>query len=176
METSLPLRWAVFHTMETHWRTIKSCFASQNREIRQYGIKSGTNVLMNWGRHANRIRERFTNRPDSVRQKRARMNEFESAYEELVDLLCLTAHEGVRKDSKSKYARMRAWMRQGYPKVQKTLYPFWQEADKVGDDPFERLFAPSDIEEVINCHACIENITRSRWAMEECIESLKTAK
>lgn len=176
MEIPLLLHWTVFHTMENRLRAVKSYFVSQNNEVSHYSIKSGTNVLMNWRRLASRIRERFTNRPENDKQKRARLNEFERGYEELVDLLCLTAHEGILKDSKSKYARMRAWMRQRYPRVQKTLYPFWHEADEAGEDPFERLFAPTDIEDVINCYACIENITRSRWAMEECIESLKKVK
>ncbi len=176
MEIPLLLHSTVFHTMENRLRAVQSYFVSQNNEVNHYSIKSATNVLMNWKRLASRIRERFTNRPENDKRKRARLTEFEGGYEELVDLLCLTAHEGVHKGSKSQYARMRAWMRKRYPRVQKTLYPFWQEADEAGVDPFVRLFNPTDIEEVINCHACIENITRSRCAMEECIESLKTVK
>ena len=174
MEIPLLLHWTVFHKMENRLKAVQSYFVSQNNEVSHYSIKSATNVLMNWRRLASRIRERFTNRPESDKRKKSRLTEFERGYEALVDLLCLTAHEGVRKDSKSKYARMRSWMRQRYPRVQKTLTPFWQEADGAGEDPFTRLFAPTEIEEVINCHACIENITRSRCAMEECIESLKT--
>ena len=175
METSLPLQWAVFQSIETHWRAAKSYFASQNGAIRHFALETKTKVIMNWGRLATRLRERLNNRPEGFKQKNARLTEFENGYEDLIDLLCLTAHEGVRKESTSKYARMRNWMKKRYPKVQKALAPFWRETGTEREDPFTSLFAPVDIEEVINCNACIENITRSRCAMEECKKSLSLA-
>ncbi len=97
------------------------------------------------------------------------MSAFSEHYEELIDLLCSSAREGVFPDKENRYARLRRTMMHGYPAVRQAL------RIRLGDwcgplDPFEELFMPDSLHAVINDAAVIENVVRTRSALEDSLQ------
>ena len=174
MESTLLLPQTVAHSFSNQWVSVKSYFSAQTRLVQCQYARTGSNVLMNWRRLTSRFQQRIKNRRNNDKRRlNLRLTEFEDRFEALVDLLCVTAHEGARSDRQRHYAAERNWMRRNYPRVRKFIKPYWQESEGRNEDPFSPLYVPKRIEEVINCELCIDRITASRHALQECMDALK---
>ena len=117
MDSTLLLPQMVIHSFSNQWSVVKSYFTLQTRLVQYQYEKSGANVLMNWRRLTSRVQQKMKNRPSRENRKKTNLIEFEDRFEALIDLLCITAHEGVRPDRQKQYAAARAWMCRNYPRV-----------------------------------------------------------
>jgi hypothetical protein len=110
---------------------------------------------------------RLSLRAYAVRRQRIRLNAFEAHYEDLVDLLCWAAKDGDHTDRDARYAELRIAMRRRYRDVRKRLRPYWDSPEtETFPDPFESLFLPADVDEVINSVTGIEQISQTRTALD----------
>lgn len=110
------------------------------------------------------------------------MQEFVSRYDDLVDLLCWTAKEGVSDLRRARYDELRSWFVDNYDPVRADVTrhldsrPEDREPVAVGTpaprDAFESLFLPSQIDTLINSDAVIHRIMRTRYAVEACREEM----
>lgn len=173
MESNLLLPQEVIHPFSNQWSVVKSYFTSQTRLVQYQYEKTGAKVLMNWRRLTSRVQQKMKNCPAKDDRKKTNLIEFEDRFEALIDLLCLTAHEGVRADRQKTYASSRVWMCRNYPRVRKFIQPYLQVTMEA-EDPFKQLFLPKRIDEVINSELCIDRITSSRFALQECLEALNS--
>lgn len=95
----------------------------------------------------------------------AEYHKFLKQYEELVDLLCWAAKDGVHTDRDLRYARLRDWMQRHYHRVRPYLRPYlgpWEGPL----DPFEELFAPECVDAVINSMDGIRYVMQTRSALD----------
>jgi hypothetical protein len=98
-------------------------------------------------------------------RKRASYACFVERYEELVDLLCWAAKDGVVMARDARYAELRRWMQPNYRKLRRQLR-IHLEPWEGPFDPFEALFASECIETVINDVSGIMYVTQTRTALE----------
>ncbi len=97
------------------------------------------------------------------------VNEFVVRYDDLIDLLCWAANEGVKDQHRVKYANLRAWFVDHYEHVRPELLPYMpQEPDRARAlcDPFESLFIPVSLDAVVNSDSVIDHIQTTRNAVE----------
>lgn len=97
-------------------------------------------------------------------KQRVLYNDFVRQYEELVDVLCWAAKDGIHTDRDLRYARLRDWMQRHYHRVRPSLRPHlgsWEGPL----DPFEELFAPDEVDAVINSGDCIPCVIQTRSAL-----------
>jgi hypothetical protein len=102
------------------------------------------------------------------------MHEFERHYNDLVDLLCGSAKEGVDDYSRARYGELRGWLISHYEALRATLLRHLDtdtESAAATCDAFESLFLPTDIEEVINSEGVIMRIIQTRRALNACLNS-----
>ena len=100
--------------------------------------------------------------------------EFEEKYEDLVDLLCWAAKEGVHGDMAARYAELRSWMKANYRYIRSYLHPFWSDSVNHEDlDPFEVLFSAEEVDNVINAFTGISALMSSREALVACYASME---
>jgi hypothetical protein len=108
--------------------------------------------------------------------------EFAERYDDLVDLLCWTAKEGVTDGSQKEYSDLRDWFLRSYESVRPNLLTQLVEEeddriilagmDRVARDAFETLFLPPHVGAVIHSEAVILRIMRTRIAVEACRRGL----
>lgn len=87
-------------------------------------------------------------------RRREQFLAFYEQYEQLVDVLCWAARDTVHDGCDEKYQQVRAWLVKHYAPVRRAMAPFIQQAISEGgvdpqEDPFERLFAPAHVMQVI---------------------------
>lgn len=99
---------------------------------------------------------------------------FRKRFEELIDLLCVSANEGIREDRATEYRQIRKWMRTHYPRVSARILRCWRIDNPNAVDPFLALYQPLELSDVINSEAAIDNILRSHDALEASNNSAKT--
>jgi len=106
-----------------------------------------------------------TRHPPAMARRQAKYACFVDRYEELVEVLCWAAKDGDHTDRDAQYGRVRQWMQLNYHRFRPHLRahlgtwagPF---------DPFEELFAPECIDEVIHDGNAIANFICTRSAVE----------
>ncbi|HZO87915.1 MAG TPA: hypothetical protein VFB38_06205 [Chthonomonadaceae bacterium] len=150
-----------------HWHTTHTQCSHQVRSLRASANRTAEKVRDRWRHASERLAARLSPRARALARQRARLASFEEKYEDLVALLCWAAKEGVQPDHQPRYAALRAWMRAHYRPLRPHLRPYWAgEADAGTQDPFEALFLSANLEEVINAATGIENLMRTRFALE----------
>lgn len=157
------------------WQRAATCFAQQAEAIKVHILRFATTARVRWQRLWNAAQNHFDLRARTRQRKRAQLHTFEERFEDLTDLLCLSAHEGIRPSRCEKYSHLRAWMRSNYPALKPHLRPYWKEAGIVSNDPFLALFASDGLEEIINAGCTIEEIMRARLALAACQDALEAA-
>ena len=115
------------------------------------------------------LRERARQR--QVARQQAQLAAFTDKYEDLVDLLCWAAKEGANEEQCAAYAELRLWMQSHYGPMRPKLRGFLNTPDDVFD-PFECLFGPQNLDEVINDLSAIENVMMTRAALDAYSETL----
>ncbi len=90
----------------------------------------------------------------TYRRQREQFLEFYDRYEQLVDVLCWAARDTVHDGCDEQYQQVRAWLMNHYAPVRRKMKPFILQALQESDgnprhDPFERLFAPAHVMQVI---------------------------
>lgn len=163
----------VLPRLRLHWHATHTLFARQTRSLRE-ATAHATEALKEWLRHISHSMTAPWKRAAAARHK-ARLAPFEDHYEDLVDLLCWAAKDGIHTDRDTRYRDLRAWMQQHYPKLRPHLRPHWAEAETDACDPFEALFAAENVEDVIHAKAGIEHIMRTRCALDSYHETLENA-
>lgn len=153
--------------LRLHWHSVTALYARQTRALREYGTRT-TGVTREWWRQLLlNSRNRLNLRARAAARQQAQFRLFEEKYEDLVDLLCWAAKEGVQSDRDARYAELRRWMLAHYRTVRPRLRPYFQETSTAEcADPFEALFFPERLSEVIHAENGIEIVMRTRAALE----------
>lgn len=104
------------------------------------------------------------------------LERFEDHYQDLVDLLCWSAKDGVHDGRDARYARLRAWFLVHYDVLRPFVLPYLDEQpdDRVAleqgqptpRDAFEALFTPCSVDAIINSPDVISRIQRTRNALD----------
>ena len=161
--------------LRLQWHTARNQFLRQSRawseqwgalraDTRFWGQRVGAAFVSRWS-----LRERARLR--QVARRQAQLAAFMDKYEDLVDLLCWAAKEGANKEQAGKYAELRVWMQSHYGLVRPRVRGFLNTPDDVFD-PFECLFGPQNLDEVINDLSAIENVMTTRAALDAYSETL----
>jgi len=132
-----------------------------------------------------RIPRLLTRHAESVTQTEdigAMLEEFDNQYQNLVDLLCWSAKDGVHTSQAARYHELRQWFIEHYESVRPVLIEQLKtEPDDfvpVGNgarrsrDAFESLFLPEHVESIINSENVITRIMRTRTALDVCREAM----
>lgn len=110
------------------------------------------------------------------RRTDAVMKEFQDRYENLVDLLCVCAKEGIQPKHVQQYRELRSWFLAHYRTVRPALQRHLDgdgAAPRGGpdrSDPFQALFEPCALEALLHSEEVISHIQRTRAALAACIE------
>lgn len=118
------------------------------------GVKAGaTWARQGVARAAGWILER-TDPLAQCRRQREQFLEFYERYEQLVDLLCWAARDTVHDGCDEQYQQVRTWLRQHYAPLRRAMAPVIRQAlveagGNPQEDPFEPLFAPAHVMQVI---------------------------
>ena len=124
-------------------------------------------------RASQRLATRWSLQQRAETRRMTELAAFEQKYEDLVDLLCWAAKDGVRPDHAARYAELRGWMCGNYRLVRSSLRPYWTEPNVAESaDPFESLFTSEDLDGVINAPTAIEDMMVTRAALDSYREAL----
>jgi hypothetical protein len=166
MAIGLPLPPTYVPRLAHSWRHAGTVFARQTLIVKagMLRVVSVTRVL--WKRLVNTTQDLFNLRARTRQRHRAQLSVFEHQYDGLVDLLCTSAHEGVRPDREKAYAQARTWMCAHYPCIARYVRRHWALGCSEGQDPFMALYSQPLLEGVINVDIGIEVIMQSRMALE----------
>jgi hypothetical protein len=162
--------------LRLHWRSTHTLFTRQTRSLRESASRTAEVTREGWGHACKSWSSRLSLRAYALARQRARLAAFEAKYEDLVDLLCWAAKDGIHTNRDARYTQLRAWMRVHYRALRPRLNPYWSgSGEDACTDPFEALFLDANVNDVINAAASIENITRTRLALDAYRESLEAA-
>lgn len=115
-----------------------------------------------WGWSSFRARER----------QRALLIEFFSRHEILSSILCQAAQEGISQELITRYSELRSWLIVRYHRIRPLIRPYLGEW--VGPlDPCEELFAPDNLEAVINAPYGIAYASQTSQAVQLCRKMLE---
>ena len=148
-----------------HSRAWREEWATRRIETLSWWQRSGAVWMTNWN-----LRERAHRR--QLARQLVQLTSFTDKYEDLVDLLCWAAKEGVHADQAARYAELRMWMQSHYGLLRPRLRVLLNTPDNIYD-PFECLFAPQDLAEVINDLSAIENVMHTRAILDAYRETLQ---
>lgn len=167
MAIRLELPPALFPDLNKHWQTARSYFQRQAVGLRSITLRTVNMPVVFWRGLTVRYTTRWSMHARSENRRRQDFQAFVEQYEELVDLLCWTAQEGVHAEHRALYTELRRWMCANYRKVRTPLRPYWVEPGAPEQiDPFEALFAAESIEAFINAPDSITDLMMSRTALE----------
>lgn len=158
--------------LRLHWHVARTAFSRQKRALQEIGNRTSEGYRVWWQHVAERLFAPINLRARAQKRALARLIQFEERYEDLVDLLCWSAKDGIHTDRDKRYAEVRDWMARNYPRVRPHLLCHWQK-EQAERDPFAALFASENVEEVINNVGGIEDMLRSRAALETCRAELE---
>ena len=115
------------------------------------------------------------------RRDDAMIKQFEERYEDLVDLLCVCAKEGVQPIHAQRYTELRTWFLASYRRVQPMLTRYLlQDVDSAtvaegqAVDPFVALFSPPVLDVLLHSEDVISHIQKTRKALAACVEDLRS--
>jgi hypothetical protein len=122
------------------------------------------------------VRQRARMRRITAISQSALFKEFEDRYDQLVDLLCWAAKDGIHDGRDARYAELRAWFLKYYRRLQPALTHYLEsepedripakEGEPAPQDAFESLFLPTDVDALINSETIISRIMRTRCAVD----------
>ena len=162
--------------LRLQWHTARNQFLRQQRawSERVTVLRADTQVW--WQRACLSVRSRFSLRERAEQRQLARRQEqlaaFTDKYEDLIDLLCWSAKEGANVEQCSRYNELREWMQSHYGVLRPRLRSYLNTPDNVFD-PFECLFNPRSLDDVINDLNAIENVMQTRAALDAYAETVK---
>jgi hypothetical protein len=156
--------------LRLHWHATHQQLSRYSRALQEYANRTAAVSRAGWRSVSERtvaclsVRHRLRVRAET--RVRERVAAFEERYEDLVDLLCWAAKDGVHTDRDARYTALRAWMRAHYRTVRPHLRAYWTEEAMPAADPFEALFAPENVDGIINAAEGIDVIMRTRAALD----------
>ena len=166
--------------LRLRWQNTQGLLLRQSRTFKAYVRYTTSTLPREWWQIAStRLFTRFSMRSRIQRRtllrQQSQLTEFETQFDALIDLLCWTAKEGVRPESHTQYAELRIWMCRNYRTVRTPLRSHWLEPDAPSSgDPFEAIFVPDTVEEVINAAFGLETMFQTRAALESYRADLDT--
>jgi hypothetical protein len=153
--------------LRLYWHVTLSQYRRRPQAFQESYAPTQPGLLERWVQQGGRLLTRLHPRNRMEARRRADFTAFSNHYEDLVDLLCWAAKDGVHTDRDARYAELRAWMHLNYHRVRPLLRPHlgpWEGTL----DPFEELFAPESVDDVINDAAGILYVTQTRRALDAC--------
>lgn len=163
----------VLPRLRVRWHGTQTWFSRYARSVRANASRAAE-ATGDWWRHVvASLSLRRSLRARAQARQRELLARFEEKYEDLIDLLCWAAQDGAHTDRDARYRELRAWMRAHYRRVAPKLRPFWADPGRPNAaDPFHALFASENVENVINAATGIEDLMRTRLALEAYQDSL----
>lgn len=153
--------------LRLHWHVARTNFERQTEVVREYVIGVGEAAQALQQRVAARFISAVSLRARANARQMLRLTKFESAYEEMVDVICWAAKEESDPRQDERFASLRVAMRLSYRPLRRDLRRHWVSAEEPeAEDPFEALFQPDDIDIVINAATGIESMMLTRAAFE----------
>jgi hypothetical protein len=153
--------------LRLRWHSAHAQLLRQSRALREYATRTTAVPRARWRHVSDTMLARLSLRAYTARRQRIRLDAFEAHYENLIDLLCWAAKDGDHTDRDTRYAELRVSTRRHYRDVRKRLRRYWDSPEAgTSHDPFEALFLPTDVDEVINSVIGIENISQTRTALD----------
>jgi len=175
MAIGIPLPLRHIPRFRLPWRYAGTMVGRHTRVLRA-GILRVVSVTRTLAKRiAHGARDFFSPRVRARKRQHAHFSVFEHKYEALVDLLCAAAHEGIRHDRETLYQRIRSWMMVHYPGIAKQVRTHWRSGEPQLSDPFQSLFIPLHLAEAIHRDTAIDDIMRSRAAIDAYHAHLKSA-
>ncbi|SRR5258708_3401443 len=95
------------------------------------------------------------------------LDKFEYRYQDLIDLLCISAKDGLNQERSGKYMELRDWFGRNYGVYRSILIPYLSLANEE-PDPFEAIFMHQSLKTAINSDELIAHVQRTRIALEKC--------
>ncbi len=162
--------------LRLQWHATRSQFLRQSRIWNDQALTWRGEARAWWQRVVLAKLPRLSLRERALQRQRARqltqLADFSVHYEDMVDLLCWAAKEGANVEQSRKYSEMRVWMQAHYGLMRPRLRSFLETPDDQFD-PFECLFVPRNLEDVINDMSAIENVMLTRSALDAYRETLE---
>ncbi|HLK60833.1 MAG TPA: hypothetical protein VKU00_29990 [Chthonomonadaceae bacterium] len=157
----------IFPRLRLGWHTTRQQLKRQAQALSQSTLRL-TEVPRAWWHHlSQRLTPHWSLRARALVRQRTLLEKFEAQYEELVDILCWAAKDGDHTGRDARYAAIRTWMCANYRHLRSRLRPHWVEPDGPAVyDPFEALFAPENIDEVLHATTSIEDMMVTRAALD----------
>lgn len=113
----------------------------------------------------------------------ALMQDFDAHFQQLVDLFCWAAKDGIHDDRDERYAALRTWFLANYEPLRPRLLEHLEiqpddliVAEAGGTpsrDAFESLFLPTNVDAIINSESVIYRIMRTRCAVDACRDQME---
>ncbi len=153
--------------LRLYWHTMHSQYMRNTRVFREATTTTYERTLQRWRQASEEVAARLNPRIRAQVRRKAALASFIERYEELVDLLCWAAKDGVHTDRDMRYTALRDWMQRNYHKVRPLLRPHLSEWEGPFD-PFEELFAPENIDAIINDISGIQYVMQTREALDAC--------
>lgn len=161
--------------LRLQWHATRNHFLRQSRAWNEQVLAWRADTRAWWQRAVVTNLSRYSLRERARQRQRARqlaqLADFTVYYENMVDLLCWAAKEGANAEQARKYSEMRVEMQSRYGVMRPRLRGFLNTPDDLFD-PFECLFGPQKLEEVINDMSGIENMMLTRAALDAYRETL----
>jgi hypothetical protein len=152
--------------LRLHWHNTHSLFSRQARLLRESATRTAEVSRDWWLQVRAGLSTRLSLRARALSRHRTRLACFEQKYEALVDLLCGAARDGMHGDQEARYRELRAWMQTHYRTLGPRLRPYWATLEETASDPFEALFHQENVNDVIHAATGIEDIMRTRAALD----------
>ena len=156
--------------LRLQWHATRNQFLRQSRIWNEQALAWRTDTRAWWQRVGLANVSRWSLRERARQRQRVRqltqLADFTVHYEDMVDLLCWAAKEGANEEQSRKYGEMRVAMQSRYGVMRPRLRGFLHTPDDQFD-AFECLFTPQKLEDVINDLGAIENVMRTRAALDE---------
>src|SRR5262249_46868857 len=146
---------------------VQTDFARRNRAAHETIQRLTQSLRARWERTQAKWKER------SLTRRRVLVAEFAENYDDLTDLLCDSAREGVTAQDEARYAEMRRLPLRHYRALRDGFLPHWADEPNAAD-PFEALFGPERLADVVNAEDGIESMMRSRCALETYRDAIET--
>jgi len=166
MAIGLPLPPPHIPRLRPEWRIAGTFFARQTKVLKSGMLRIVSAARILWKRLANATKDPSTPRARARQRLHAQLAIFEQQYEGIIDLLCVSAREGIREDRENEYSRVRTWMFAHYPRIARHIRPHWGCSGTCAVDPFMALFAHPCLGTAINQGDGIESMMQSRMALE----------
>jgi hypothetical protein len=164
----------VLPRLRLHWHITRTQADRSSRWLRAYAARTVEATRTRWSHVTRAVTRTLSIRAFFAARALRRLDRFEACYDQLVDLLCWTAKEGVEAEKEARYGVLRVQMRLQYRAARKSLRPYWDMADTAeARDPFEALFLPADLDVVINDVRGIETMMQTRAALDAYRDALE---